>query len=61
MGIDDHFDDAAILAMCLAFDRIGRRLQACGEAATVQEIVAIRMIEPPCKASVIRTGSTTTL
>ena len=40
-----HFDDAAILAMCIAFDRTRKSLQACGVAATVQEIVAIRIIE----------------
>jgi hypothetical protein len=31
--------------MCLAFDRTCRSLQACGVAATAQEIVAIRIIE----------------
>ena len=45
MSVDGHFDDATILSMCLAFDRTCRSLQACGVAATVQEIVAIRIIE----------------
>jgi hypothetical protein len=45
MSVDGHFDDATILAMCLAFDRTCRSLQACGVAATVQESVAIRIIE----------------
>ena len=39
------FDDAAISAMGLAFDRACVSLQACGVAATVQESVAIRIIE----------------
>jgi hypothetical protein len=38
MSVDGHFDDATILAMCLAFDRTCRSLQAGGVAATVQEI-----------------------
>lgn len=45
MSADSHFDDATILAMCLAFDRTCGSLQASGVAATVQEIVAIRIIE----------------
>ena len=45
MSVNGHFDDAAILSMCLAFDRTCRSLQACGVAATVQESVAIRIIE----------------
>lgn len=59
MSVDGHFDDATILSMCLAFDRTCRSLQACGVAATVQEIVAIRIIEVASKANVTRTGSTT--
>jgi hypothetical protein len=42
---DGYFDDATILSICLAFDRTCRSLQACGVAATVQESVAIRIIE----------------
>ena len=45
MSVDGHFDDATILSMCLAFDRTCRSLQACGVAVTVQEIVAVRIIE----------------
>jgi hypothetical protein len=45
MSADGHFDDATILAMCLAFDRAADRFRACGVAATVQELVAIRIIE----------------
>ena len=45
MSVDGHFDDATILAMCLAFDRTCGSLQACGVAATAQESVAIRIIE----------------
>ena len=45
MSVDGHFDDAAILAMCLAFDRTRTSIEACGVAATVQETIAIRIIE----------------
>jgi hypothetical protein len=45
MSGDGRFDDATILAMCLAFDRACRSMQACAVAAAVQEIVAIRIIE----------------
>jgi hypothetical protein len=45
MSVDGHFDDATILAMCLAFDRTCGSLQTCGVAATVQEIVATRIVE----------------
>ena len=45
MSADSQFDDATILAMCLAFDRTCRSLRACGVPATTQESVAIRIIE----------------
>jgi hypothetical protein len=45
MSVDGHFDDATILAMCLAFDQTCESLQACGVAATIREIVASRIIE----------------
>ena len=45
MSEDGYFDDATILSMCLAFDRTCKSLQACGVASTVQETVAIRIIE----------------
>lgn len=45
MSVDGHFDDATILAMCLAFDRTRESLEVCGVAATAQGMVAIRIIE----------------
>ena len=45
MSVNGHFDDNTILAMCLAFDRTRKSLQACDVAATVEETIAIRIIE----------------
>jgi hypothetical protein len=39
------FDDAAILAMGLAFDRACASLRGFGTAMTVQEIIATRILE----------------
>ena len=44
-GHDGCFDDAVILSMCIAFDRTCKSLQDWAVAATVQEIVATRIIE----------------
>ena len=39
-----YFDDAITMAMCIAFDRACKSLQAFGEATTVQEVIATRII-----------------
>ena len=44
-GHDGYFDDATILAMCLAFDRTCKSHQPRGVAANIQESVAIRIIQ----------------
>ena len=39
------FDDAAIVAMAIAFDRACLSLQTFGIATTVREIIATRIVE----------------
>jgi hypothetical protein len=41
----DCFDDSAILAMGIAFDRACTALRAFGTAPTVREIIAARILE----------------
>ena len=45
MSVDGHLDDTTVLAMCIAFDRTCKSLQAYGVVATDQETLAIRIIE----------------
>jgi len=42
---DGYFDDAAVLAMAIAFERACISLRAFGAAPTVQEIIAERIIQ----------------
>ena len=44
-GQEGCFDDSAILAMAIAYDRACTSLQVFGNATTVREIVAKRIIE----------------
>jgi hypothetical protein len=45
VGQDGYFDDKTILAMALAYDRACGLLRSFGNASTVQEIVAKRIVE----------------
>ena len=42
---DGYFDDAAIMAMGIAFDRACESLRGFGTAKTVQEIIATWIVE----------------
>jgi hypothetical protein len=42
---DGDFDDAAVLAMVIAYERACTSLRSFGTAPTVQEIIAMRIIQ----------------
>jgi len=45
VGHASYFDDASTMAMCIAFDRACKSLQAFGHATTVQEVIATQIIK----------------
>ena len=45
VNADGYFDDKAILAMGLAYDRACGLLRSFGNASTVQEVIAKRIVK----------------